>query len=121
MIKSFEDLEVWNRACQLYLDVYQRFKALQDWGFRDQLCRSALSIPSNIAEGFERGSTLEFIRFLYIAKGSSGELRTQLYLARNIGYINDENGQKLFEECKYMSGMIQNLITSLKNRKANKK
>jgi four helix bundle protein len=86
-MKSFEDLEVWNRACQLYLDVYKKFKPLQDWGFRDQLCRSALSVPSNIAEGFERGSTQEFIRFLYIAKGSSGELRTQLHLAIKIGYI----------------------------------
>ena len=114
MIKDFEDLEVWKRSCQLYLDVHHEFKTLKDWSFRDQLFRSALSISSNIAERFERGSRKEFIRFLFIAKGSSGELRTQLHLANKIGYLNNSNGQKLFEECKYISGMIQNLIKSLK-------
>jgi four helix bundle protein len=113
-MKSFEDLEVWNRACQLYLDVFKRFSTLQDWGFRDQLCRSALSIPSNIAEGFERGSTQEFIRFLYIAKDSSGELRTQLHLAIKIGYSAAADGQNLIDECRFVSGMLQNLIRSLK-------
>ena len=113
MIKAFEDLEVWNRACQLYLDVHHEFKTLKDWSFRDKLFRSALSISSNIAEGFERGSRKEFIRFLFIAKGSSGELRTQLHLTNKIGYLNNASGQKLFVECKYISGMIQNLIKSL--------
>jgi four helix bundle protein len=115
-MKSFEDLEVWNRACQLYLDVFKMFRSLQDWGFRDQLCRSALSIPSNIAEGFERGSTQEFIRFLYIAKGSSGELRTQLHLALKIGYSSAPDGQNLLDECRVVSGMLQNLISSLKSK-----
>jgi four helix bundle protein len=115
-MKSFEDLEVWQRACQLYLDVYQRFRLLHDWGFRDQLCRSALSIPSNIAEGFERGSTQEFIRFLYIAKGSSGELRTQLHLALKIGYSSALEGQNLIDECRVVSGMLQNLIKSLRSK-----
>jgi len=115
-MKSFEDLEVWNRACQLYLDVFKKFRSLQDWGFRDQLCRSALSIPSNIAEGFERGSTQEFIRFLYIAKGSSGELRTQLHLALKIGYSSAPDGQNLIDECRVVSGMLQNLISSLKSK-----
>jgi len=116
MMKSFEDLEVWNRACQLYLDVFKRFRPLQDWGFRDQVCRSALSVPSNIAEGFERGSTQEFIRFLYIAKGSSGELRTQLHLAIKIGYIDATGGQNLVDDCKHVSGMLQSLISSLKTK-----
>lgn len=116
IMKSFEDLEVWNRACQLYLGVFKRFNTLQDWGFRDQLRRSALSIPSNIAEGFERGSTQEFIRFLYIAKGSSGELRTQLHLAIKIGYSAAADGQNLIDECRFISGMLQNLIRSLKTK-----
>jgi four helix bundle protein len=114
MIKAFEDLEVWNRACQLYLDVHHDFKTLKDWSFRDQHYKSTLSISSNIAERFERGSRIEFIRFLFIAKGSSGELRTQLHLANKIGYLNNASGQKLFVECKYISGMIQKLIKSLK-------
>ncbi len=119
-MKSFEDLEVWNRACLLYLDVFKRFSPLMDWGFKDQLCRSALSVPSNIAEGFERGSTQELIRFLYIAKGSSGELRTQLLLAIKIGYLAAANGQNLIDECKLVSGMLQNLIKSLKNKSVQK-
>jgi four helix bundle protein len=94
--------------------VHHEFKTLKDQSYRDQLFRSAISISSNIAEGFERGSRNEFIRFLFVAKGSSGELRTQLYLTNKIGYLNNSNGQKLFEECKYISGMIQNLIKSLK-------
>ncbi len=117
MSRSFEELDVWKKACQLSVDLYRSLRDLKDWGFRDQACRAAVSIPSNIAEGFERGSTQEFIRFLYIAKGSAGELRTQLYLAIELSYIQKDAAQKLIEQCRYISAMIQNLITSLKAKK----
>jgi four helix bundle protein len=115
--RSFEDLDVWQKAYQLSVKLYREFKNLRDWGFRDQACRAAVSIPSNIAEGFERGSTQEFIRFLFIAKGSAGELRTQLYLAIELEYLEHETGSIFKEECRHISGMIQSLITSLQKKK----
>jgi four helix bundle protein len=84
MRRSFEELDVWKKACALSVDLYRTLRDLRDWGFRDQVGRSSVSVPSNIAEGFERGSTKEFIHFLFIAKGSAGELRTQLYLAMEL-------------------------------------
>jgi four helix bundle protein len=74
---ALENLGVWKRSCRLSVELY---KLLRDFGFRDQVTRSALSVPSNIAEGYERDSSKEFSRFLKIAKGSCGELRTQLYI-----------------------------------------
>ena len=80
-IKGFEDLEVWKNAMQLVVVIYAEFKENKDYGFKDQIQRAAVSIPSNIAEGYERQTNKEFIQFLYIAKGSSAELQTQLYIA----------------------------------------
>ncbi len=76
---SFENLDVWKRSSRLSATLYQKTKGIKDFGFRDQLTRSGLSIPSNIAEGFERDSNAEMARFLTIAKGSAGEARTQIY------------------------------------------
>ncbi len=75
---AFEDLKVWKCSSRLCAEVYKAFKDNRDWGFKDQITRSALSVPSNIAEGYERNSRKEYVRFLKIAKGSCGELRTQL-------------------------------------------
>ena len=79
-MEAFEQLEVWKRSCRLCVNIYKALEACQVLGFKDLLGRSALSIPSNIAEGYERNSSREFARFLKIAKGSCGELRTQLYI-----------------------------------------
>ncbi|MEP6646977.1 MAG: four helix bundle protein, partial [Saprospiraceae bacterium] len=79
--QSFEDLIIWKESMQLCFDIYAVLKPCRDYGLKDQIQRSAVSIPSNIAEGFERQTDKEFIRFLFIAKGSCGELRTQLYIA----------------------------------------
>ena len=76
---GFEDLEVWKRSARLSADIYKTLANLKDYGFKDQITRSGLSIPSNIAEGAERESIKEFINFLSYAKGSAGELRTQIY------------------------------------------
>ncbi len=118
---SFEELDVWQKACRLSVNLYQKVSSLKDWGFRDQVCRASVSVPSNIAEGFERGSTQEFIRFLFISKGSAGELRTQLYLAIELGYLKKEIGLELISECKHISAMIQSLITSLERKKRREK
>ncbi|MDR2844223.1 MAG: four helix bundle protein [Candidatus Symbiothrix sp.] len=109
-IKSFEDLAVWKIAMQLVVAVYEEFIHNKDFGFRDQIQRAAVSIPSNIAEGYERQSNKEFIQFLFIAKGSSGELQTQLYIAQKIKFISIEKGNELIDKAKKVSSMIHNLI-----------
>jgi four helix bundle protein len=112
---SFEDLEVWKRSCRLTVKVYELFKNSKEYVLRDQMTRSALSIPSNIAEGAERSSSQEFIRFLNIAKGSVAELRTQLYIASEIGVIDDSERNVLKKELMEISSMLQSLIRSLKS------
>ena len=94
----FEDLEMWKEGMQVCVRVYELLKDCKDFGFRDQIQRSAVSIPSNIAEGYERQTDKEFIHFLFIAKGSCGELRTQLYLAKELKYIQLEEFKALFEK-----------------------
>ena len=76
----FEDLDVWKRSARLSADIYKAFARITDYGFRDQITRSGLSISSNIAEGYERCSDRELSNFLNYAKGSTGELRSQLYI-----------------------------------------
>lgn len=93
--QQFEDLHVWEDARALTREIYKvtRQRAFrQDFGLRDQITRAATSTMSNIAEGFERGSRKEFIQFLHIAKGSNGEVRSQLYVAFDQGYLD----QKIF-------------------------
>jgi four helix bundle protein len=106
----FEDLEVWKRAAKLSGNIYRELKGLKDYGFKDQITRSGLSIPSNIAEGFERGSQKENLVFLSYAKGSSGELRTQIYIGMDIGYIGKEVGQGWLREAREISSMLSGLI-----------
>jgi four helix bundle protein len=113
MYQSFEDLDVWKRGCGLVLDVHQAFRCVQEFWLRDHVLRTALSIPSNIAEGAERNSRREFVRFLAYAKGSAGELRTQIYVAMQIGAIDNVAGNALVDETKRISGMLHNLAQSL--------
>lgn len=111
--QSFEELEVWKRACRLAIDVCESLKKEKQWFIKDQMQRAALSVPSNIAEGAERGSNKDFIRFLRIAKGSAAELRTQCYIARKLSILNKEENEKLVTETKEVSAMLQGLINSL--------
>jgi four helix bundle protein len=111
---SFEDLDVWQRACRLGVRIYEVLKNCKDYGLKDQMTRSAVSIASNIAEGAERDSTLEFIRFLHIAKGSAAELRTQVYIACKIEVIEEPIQKELTNELKNISSMIHGLIKSMK-------
>lgn len=120
-IKTFEDLEVWKRGCQLAVEIISDFNNYSNFSLKDQIQRSALSIPSNIAEGTERDSTADYIRFLRYSKGSCGELRTQLYIAQRINKqlnINKEQDlPKSIEETKIISKMLQALINSLNTKK----
>ena len=118
--KSFEDLAVWKDAMNLVLVIYEKFKICKDYGFKDQIQRAGVSIPSNIAEGFERNSDKEFIHFLYIARGSCAEVRTQLYLAVKLKYIQKEEGKALIEMTKKISSMIYKLIAYRKNGEQNR-
>ena len=108
--QRFEDLEVWQRGKNLSIEMYRTFKGCRDFGFRDQVTRAALSIPSNIAEGYERGSNREFIRFLLIAKGSCGELRTQVLIAGEVELVSKEKAGILVEEATQISYMLSSLI-----------
>ncbi|MGE3298755.1 MAG: four helix bundle protein, partial [Porticoccaceae bacterium] len=101
--RSFEQLEVWKRACQLSVEIYAELRECREFVFKDQMTRAALSIASNIAEGAERNSPPDFIRFLHIAKGSAAELRTQVYIAQRVGIISPERQQVLTNELKIIS------------------
>ena len=110
----FEDLDIWKRAMRLSVEIYQHLRDLKDYGFKDQVTRSGLSIPSNIAEGFERGSQKECVAFLSYAKGSCGELRTQIYIGLEIGYIENTPGEKWLGETQEISKMLGGLIKTKK-------
>ena len=114
--RSFEDLEVWKRSCRLAVRVYQELKDCKDYGLKDQMTRSAVSIPSNISEGAERDSKQEYIRFIHIAKGSAAELRTQLYIAVEIGLLDKTTTGELVDELKQISAMLQSAANTLKKR-----
>ena len=91
-IERFEDLEAWKIAREVTKEIYRVSKNdlfIRDFGLRDQICRASVSIMSNIAEGFERDGNKEFVNFLSIAKGSSGEVRSQLYVALDQNYISE--------------------------------
>ena len=112
--RSFEELEIWKRACVLAVRIHKLLKGCRDYAFKDQMMRAALSIASNIAEGAERDSTKEFIRFLNIAKGSAAELRTQLYIAAKAGVIRTDESEELIRETKELSAMMHGLIKAIR-------
>lgn len=119
-VTTFEDLEVWKRGCQLTVDVHVALAESKDYALRGQMERSSLSIPSNIAEGAERDSDGDFVRFLRISKGSCGELRTQLYVAERIRRCLQlaplENSRTMIQETREISAMLQGLIHSIQRR-----
>jgi four helix bundle protein len=114
--QSFEDLEVWQRGCRLTVEVFHAFATCKNFSFRDQIQRAALSVPSNVAEGSERGSTKDFAHFLNIAKGSCGELRTQLYIARKLELLGKPAFDTLIKESKQLSAMLEGLRRSMLSR-----
>jgi four helix bundle protein len=112
-IERFEDLLVWQKSRKLVFEIYKIFSKSRDFSFRDQIQRASVSIMNNVAEGFERKGNKEFIRFLFMAKGSCGEVRSMLYTARGLGYTDDHKFDKLYlmseEISKILSGLIKKL------------
>ena len=109
-----ENLDIWRRSVDLSVEIYQHFAGHRDFGFRDQITRSSLSLPSNIADGFERASDKEKALFLNYAKGSAGELKTQLIIGSRIGYIPDEMSKRWGDEIEQLSKMLFAIMRKLK-------
>jgi len=111
-----EKLDVWKISARLSSNVYKSYSKLKDYGFKDQITRAALSIPSNIAEGMEKSSLKDQIRFLDIAKGSAAEFATQTYIAIDISYINNEDGRMQIEKTEQILAMLTKLQQHLKGK-----
>jgi four helix bundle protein len=112
-IDQFEEIIAWQKAKQLSAELYILFKNNKDYSFRDQICKASVSIMNNIAEGFERNSDKEFKHFLYMAKGSTGEVRSMLYLADELNYFNAKKVTELLETSLEISRLLSGFIKTL--------
>ena len=130
-VERFEDLRVWQAAREIVEAIYKASSAggfSRDYALRDQIRRAAISIPSNIAEGFSRRSNKEFIQFLFIvhpmkymrrflfhgAGGSAAEVQSQLYTALDLGYLSEDEFQRIFQELETLSKQVSKLISYLR-------
>ena len=117
---SFENLRVWQDGCDLAVLIYnlvKEGKIRRDYGLKDQMTRAAVSIPANVAEGKERETIPELLRYLYFSKGSAGELRTHLYIAHKIGYLDEMTFDDLNERVQLLSKKLGSFIRRLKKGK----
>ena len=114
-ITKFEDLICFTKARELTKCVYKELKDCKDRGFKDQITRASVSVMSNIAEGFERGTKQEFVNYLYIAKGSAGEVRAQLYVALDVDYLNIETFKYLNSLATECSRLVQSFASKVKS------
>lgn len=110
---TFEELISWKKSRELVLLLYSVMKNNKDFGFKDQLLRSGVSVMNNIAEGFERYSRKEFRYFLFIAKGSCGEVRSMLYLAQDLNYVSKEQFKKFCSLTVEISKLLHSFIKKL--------
>ncbi len=118
-IRTFEDLEAWKTGRELTKTIYtltQRNLFSRDFGLTDQIRRAAVSVMTNVAEGFERGSNKDFVRFLFIARGSSGEVRSLLYVALDQDYITEKDFNATHKLCIQSSKIIWGLIKNLRSK-----
>ena len=115
-VVRFEDLQVWKEGMRLSRDIYTALGESKDYSLKNQMQRASVSIPSNIAEGFERQTNKEFVQYLYIAKGSCAELRTQIYLAQELGKIEKYQANDYIEQSRKISSMLYKLIQSIKRK-----
>jgi four helix bundle protein len=116
-VEKFEDLKVWQKSREINLKIYQLSNKgvfAKDFGLRDQIRRASISILSNIAEGFERNGNKEFNQFLSVAKASAGEVRSQLYIAKDLEYISDVEFAEVVNGLLEISKMINGLVSYLK-------
>ena len=112
-IDKFEDILAWQKAGKLTVGIFDVFKDSRDFSFRDQIQRAVLSIMNNIAEGFERKSNKEFKYFLFVSKGSCGEVRSMLYVALKLNYISEQQFQGFHKSSTEISKMLSGLIKTL--------
>lgn len=115
-LKDFEEMEVWQTARDLAVSVYTDFSGVRDFCFCDQIKRAAVSISNNIAEGSERSTHTEFARFLDIAKGSTGEVRSMYLLAERLGFCASELSEKRGETCRCISRQLGGFAKHLRNK-----
>ncbi len=115
-MRRFEELRVWQDARVLVKDIYAITESLKDWSFKDQLRRAAVSVMNNIAEGSESGSDANFTKFLNIAKGSCGEVRSMLYLMKDLFQIEQEHISTIQNSAERISSNIYNLIVYLNTK-----
>jgi four helix bundle protein len=116
MLKNFKELKVWEKSYQLSLGIYKittKFPDDEKFGLTSQVRRAAVSIPSNIAEGYGRRTRADYIKFLHIAYGSCCELETQMLISIDLNYMNNEKGIKVMDKIKEVERMLKSLITSL--------
>ena len=116
---NFKELIVWQKSVDLVTEIYrltEHFSKKEIYGLTSQIRRSSISIPSNIAEGHSRRSSLDYIQFLKIARGSLGELETQVIISKNLKYISENEFNLLDEKIVEISKMLNSLITSIKNK-----
>lgn len=113
-IEKFEDIIAWQKSNILARDIYIAFKNCRDYGFKDQIQRAVISISNNIAEGYERKGNKEFSQFLFISKGSCGEVRSMLYLALEFGYINNDQFDNFKQQAVEIARVLSGLIKTLK-------
>ena len=112
-MKRFEEIIAWQKAKELAVFIYRIFRANRDYGFRDQIQRAVVSIGNNIAEGFERQSDKELKQFLFIAKGSCGEVRSMTYLAQDLGYLKEQESVVIRDSAQEISRMLAGFIKKL--------
>lgn len=112
-IERFEDILAWQKAKELTKNIYLLLVQMKDYGFKDQIQRASVSIMNNTAEGFERRSDREFKHFLFVAKGSCGEVRSMLLLAKELEYIEQEICDTPIAETEQISKMLSNFIKTL--------
>ena len=112
-IEKFEDIKVWQKAKTFSLNIYNSFGANKDLAFKSQILRAGVSIMNNIAEGFERRGDKEFKHFLFISKGSCGEVRSMLYLAQELEYVPKKKFEELYEQSVEISKMLSGFIKTL--------
>lgn len=114
-IERFEDIESWKEARILVREIYTRFADCKDFGFRDQIQRAAISVMSNIAEGFDRGTNKESIQYLVISRGSVSEVKSLCYAAMDIGYFDESKFKDVSERCTKLINLLNGLIRYLRN------
>jgi four helix bundle protein len=118
VVKKFEELIAWQKAQDLAVQIYSVFDSLRDYTFRNQICGAVVSVSNNIAEGFDRSSDADFVRFLYISISSASETKSMVYLAARLKFIDEIRKDEIVADCEEVARIIRGLIKSIANKKS---